>query len=87
MENQGYALPQIAREISAAAPMARAAAIGANTGKYELQIKPRIVIDKQGLSCCVSCSLSSALETLHADYPPLSPLFHYYVTPVLRRWL
>jgi hypothetical protein len=82
MEKQGYALPEIAHEPSAAAPMARLAAIGANTGKYELQTKPRVVIDKQGLPCCVSCSLSSALETLYADYPPLSPLFHYYVTRV-----
>lgn len=82
MENQGYALLEVAREPSAAAPMARLAAIGANTGKYELQTKPRIVIDKQGLPCCVSCSLSSALETLHAEYPPVSPLFHYYVTRV-----
>ena len=78
--NQGYPLPPISPNVSAGAALIRRAAIEATTGSHELAIQPRGVVDQQALPCCVSCALSSAMETMDPAWPALSPLFHYYVT-------
>jgi hypothetical protein len=78
--NQGYALPAITQSVSVVAPIVRSAAIDATVGTHELRVRPRVVIDQRGLPCCVSCALGSAMEAMDAVAPPLSPLFHYYVT-------
>src|SRR5258708_32988331 len=78
--NQGYALPPITTTVSPAAALGRSAAVGANISSYELPIKARAIIAQQNLPTCVSCSLGSAMEILNSGWPPLAPLFHYYVT-------
>lgn len=78
--NQGYAFPVITPSVSEVAPIIRSAAINATIGTHELRVRPRSVVDQRNLPCCVSCALGSAMETMDTVAPPLSPLFHYYVT-------
>jgi hypothetical protein len=77
--NQGVASPPIIRSVSPAAGLVLAGAIAATPGSYELPFRSRSIVDQQELPCCVSCALGAAVEVLNATWPPLSPLFHYYV--------
>ncbi len=63
-----------------AAAAARLASVAGGIGAYELNIKPRRVINQGDLPCCVSCALTAALEALNFDCPVLAPMFHYFVT-------
>jgi hypothetical protein len=78
--NQGYALPLITPTIPRLAPLARASALAANPSSHQLPTRPRSIIDQGTVPCCVSCALAGAMEILHPDWPPLAPLFHYFVT-------
>ena len=78
--NSGYALPASPGTISPAAGSVRAAAVAANPSSYQLPAQSRSIVDQHDVPCCVSCALGTAVEILNPSYPPLSPLFHYYVT-------
>jgi hypothetical protein len=78
--NQGYAPPPVVPTISAAAPLVRAAAVSATLSACQLPAQPRAVLNQADVPCCVSCALAGAMEILHPDWPPLAPLFHYFVT-------
>lgn len=79
-DNQGYALPAMTATVSPAALAVLAARIRAKAESYEIPVKPRSILDQNNLPCCVSCALASAMEIRNQSYPPLAPLFHYYVT-------
>src|ERR1700730_4328135 len=76
----GYALPPMIPTVSEVAPIIRLAAIDGSVGAHELLFRPRSVVDQKDLPCCISCALSSAMESIKPNVPPLSPLFHYYIT-------
>jgi hypothetical protein len=76
----GYALPAMNPTVSEVAPIIRLAAINGSLGTHELRYRPQSVLDQRDLPCCISCALSFAMESIQANVPPLSPLFHYYVT-------
>jgi hypothetical protein len=78
--NQGYVLSATIPSVSGAASIIRLSAIEVTPGSHELPIGSRGLIDQKDLPCCVSCALSSAMETMNSGGPELSPLFHYYVT-------
>ncbi len=80
LRNKGYSPPPIVATISPAAPLARVAAVLANISFYILPVRPRAVLDQRDVPCCVSCALGAAMEVVHPAWPPLAPLFHYYVT-------
>jgi hypothetical protein len=75
----GYALPESAASLSDAAALARSASLTANPSSHQLPISPRSVLDQLDLNCCVSCAITSAMESRDASVPPLAPLFHYHV--------
>ena len=77
--DRGYAPPSVTAGVSPAATDARLASILANISAYHIQVKPRAVVDQQDVPCCVSCALGAAMEVIHPEWPPLAPLFHYYV--------
>jgi hypothetical protein len=76
----GLALRAITPSVSAAAALVRAGDIAANPGEYEIAVRPRSCPDQLELPCCVSCSLTVALESLDSRTPPLASIFHYHVT-------
>lgn len=76
----GLALRAITPTVSPAASYVRASDIAANPGAYQITVRPRSRPNQLELPCCVSCSLTAALETLNAQTPPLAPIFHYHVT-------
>lgn len=78
--NFGAVLSDVPSPISTAAADARAIAVSASIGSFELSTQPRSVRDQRELACCVSCAIAAAMETLGGAIPPLAPLFHYYVT-------
>ncbi|HJQ99901.1 MAG TPA: hypothetical protein VJ826_16415 [Candidatus Polarisedimenticolaceae bacterium] len=79
----GLKLRAVSPSPSPAAALARAAALSATVGDRTARATRR-VLDQGSVSCCVSCALAVALETLHADWPLLAPLFHYHVARVQR---
>lgn len=79
-DNKGYARPPITANVSPAAAAVRAAAILASMSAYQLPVKPRTVAEQKDVPCCVSCALGAGMEVVHPAWPPLAPLFHYYVT-------
>jgi hypothetical protein len=64
---------------STADPLTSVALAGRLGPRHMLPVHPRSVQD-QGIEvpCCVSCALTSAMETLDAGWPELSPLFQYF---------
>lgn len=76
--NPGYALPEITATPSVAAAYARVSSIVTSISRHELR-KSRI-FDQGDLPTCVSCALTTAMEVFNVDWPPLAPLFHYFVT-------
>lgn len=76
----GLALRAIAPNVSPAAGAVRVADVSANVGTYEIARRPKSLVDQLNLPCCVSCSLSAAMETLDASWPALAAMFHYHVT-------
>lgn len=79
--NTGLALEPVTAAPPPAAPLALAAAVASSFGSHQISVLPRGIAD-QGtvVPCCVSCALAGAMESLHADWPALAPLFHYYAT-------
>lgn len=78
--HRGYRPKDVSPSISTAGPVARAAAVAESVGSHDLTSSPRRVVDQRDTSCCVSCALGAAMEIIHPSWPPLAPLFHYYVT-------
>jgi hypothetical protein len=75
----GYALPAVSSTVSPLAALARGHSLAANPAIVRLP-RPRSVHDQADVPCCVSCALAGAMEILHPEWPPLAPLFHYFVT-------
>jgi hypothetical protein len=78
--NMGYISPPVTASVSPAAPAARAASISNDISPRMLAIKPWMMVDQQRVPCCVSCALGAAMGIANPSWPPLAPLFHYYVT-------
>lgn len=78
--NLGYAPPPVVPTISGAAFAVRAASVLADLSERQLPARPRAILDQANVPCCVSCALAGAMEILHPGWPPLAPLFHYFVT-------
>ncbi len=76
--SSGYALHDAAPSPPPSATAEIAAAIKATPGSVSIYGKPHIVRDQGEVPCCVSCSLTGAMEILHGNWPELAPLFHYY---------
>lgn len=75
----GYSLPAISPTVSPLAALARGHSLAANPSVVRLP-RPRSLYDQEDVPCCVSCALAGAMEILHPEWPPLAPLFHYFVT-------
>src|SRR5690242_1708937 len=77
---KGFELRATPATASPAAPLARAAAVGASLSDFNLSVTPRSFVDQGDVDCCVSCALAYAMEVVHPDWPALAPLFHNYVS-------
>src|SRR3954469_17299008 len=67
--------------LSPAAAAMRAAALPSESSEFIFPTLPRAVINQgPDVPCCVSCALAAAMEMLHPLWPPLAPLFHYFIT-------
>jgi hypothetical protein len=80
VSHPGFALPATQVTPSVGAPLIRASDVNASISSHFLDTAPRAIIDQGETQCCVSCALGAAMEIVHRDWPPLAPLFHYYVT-------
>src|SRR4051812_47732789 len=76
----GFKLPEITANVSPAASILRATEISARPDRHELSARPKTVYNQLSMPCCVSCAMTSAMESLATASPALSPLFHYHVT-------
>lgn len=76
----GLKLRAIAANVPASAPQIRLADIMANPGSHDIALRSTSIFNQQELPCCVSCALTSAMESRDRLCPALAPLFHYHVT-------
>ena len=76
----GYILPAASLSLAPSVAAAlRAAAANAEPSSHTLR-GTGPVLDQKNLPCCVSYSLSTAMQIRNPAWAELSPLFHYYVT-------
>jgi hypothetical protein len=76
----GAALPAVLPQAASASTLMLAIARAVNPRPDRLESMPVRAVDQGDTQCCISCSLTGALESLGKEQQALSQMFHYHVT-------